>query len=656
MRREARVQIIASVVLVGSLVGSAITSAQVAASLGRNKLTFTDKAVDGDPPQVALGIAMGAFRGFFVNYLWIRANKLKEAGRYHEAVNLSRAITTLQPRFPRVWAFHAWNMTYNISVTAQTPEERWEWVNKGIRLLRNEGIQHNPNELLLYKELAWFYQHKVQGYTDDSNPYYKRAMAAEWTYVLGPPPPPNKAMRDRKVAIEIYATWLETIADAPRTIDDAIEVTPAIADLLVELRNRVGETPGYNLLQRYELQRSAQRSIRAAAFDASMGSRSRAMRELMLDSRYADAWDVLIRTTRRRVLLDEYKMDPRRMVRYTRKFGPLDWRSPATHAVYWSHVGAEECTRVVTSTNFEDMDIINIDRSTMQSLQELFRYGEIYFDPLDFFIRREQSIYFAVPNVHFVQSYNDMLEEAMGRGGFFEDRAERGYTTNSAGYENFLKDAIRFYYRRGERRKAQTYYKKLRNFPGRTTNVFVDPYIAPIDEFIDSQFKEDRFKSPHVAVTEVAAALQGAFVSGLLLGDTELFDDQMTYARRFHAGYMRVQRNPVTASRAVGRMEIMPADFMLMAGIALQQFIGVLNLDDAEQVYLYAPESLKRYAYIAIKPMYEEALNAAVEAGVPDARPFDAVFMEPEGMDMFLRDFKRKLDAVRRRAPPVDSN
>ena len=33
------------------------------------------------------------FRGVFVNWLWMRANELKEAGRYHESVELASAIT-----------------------------------------------------------------------------------------------------------------------------------------------------------------------------------------------------------------------------------------------------------------------------------------------------------------------------------------------------------------------------------------------------------------------------------------------------------------------------------------------------------------------------------------------------------------------------------
>ena len=188
MGRDTRIQLSALVVLLASMGLCGALAPVITTSIGRNKLSFTDRAEEGQPPEIAMGIAMGAFRGVFVNYLWIRANTLKEEGKYHEAIQLSEAITKLQPRFPRVWVFHAWNMAYNISVTTQTATERWGWVNAGIKLLREKGIPANPNDMLLHKELAWIFIHKIQGYTDDANPYYKRRLAEEWHSLLGPPP------------------------------------------------------------------------------------------------------------------------------------------------------------------------------------------------------------------------------------------------------------------------------------------------------------------------------------------------------------------------------------------------------------------------------------------------------------------------------------
>jgi len=163
------VQIICAALVLLAVFGSGIVATQVSAEAGRAQLTYTDNATEGDPPEVAAGIAMGAFRGLFVNYLWMRADRLKQEGKFHEAYELSTAITRLQPRFPRVWSFHAWNMAYNISVATSTTEERWQWVKAGIELLREEGIPKNPNDVQLHRELAWIFNHKVQGFMDDAN-------------------------------------------------------------------------------------------------------------------------------------------------------------------------------------------------------------------------------------------------------------------------------------------------------------------------------------------------------------------------------------------------------------------------------------------------------------------------------------------------------
>ncbi len=72
--------------------------------------------------------ALSIFRSLAINYLWIRAEDLKAAGQYFDALHLSRLICALQPNLAAVWDFQGWNMAYNISVGVPTPPERWNWV------------------------------------------------------------------------------------------------------------------------------------------------------------------------------------------------------------------------------------------------------------------------------------------------------------------------------------------------------------------------------------------------------------------------------------------------------------------------------------------------------------------------------------------------
>src|SRR5210317_127588 len=100
-------------------------------------------SLENAPPSLAFAtVAMGAFRGLIVDILWMRADNLKQEGKFFDAKQLAEWITMLQPRFAAVWDFHAWNMAYNISVAIPNtqPEERWRWVQNGYELLRDKAI------------------------------------------------------------------------------------------------------------------------------------------------------------------------------------------------------------------------------------------------------------------------------------------------------------------------------------------------------------------------------------------------------------------------------------------------------------------------------------------------------------------------------------
>jgi hypothetical protein len=142
--------------------------------------------LENAPPILAFTtVALGGFRGLIANALWIRANELQLEDKYFEQVQLSSWISKLEPHFTQVWLVQAWNMAYNISVKFRAPEDRWRWVQRGIELLRDEGLKYNPKEALIYRELAWFYQHKMGQNLDDAHLYYKYVWAAIMTNAMG---------------------------------------------------------------------------------------------------------------------------------------------------------------------------------------------------------------------------------------------------------------------------------------------------------------------------------------------------------------------------------------------------------------------------------------------------------------------------------------
>lgn len=650
MKADTRVRLIASLLMVGFLAGSVLLSTRINASIGRHKLTYADRSEDGDPPQVALGIAMGAFRGIFVNFLWIRANDLKEAGKYYEAIELSKAITKLQPRFPRVWVFHAWNMAYNISVTTQTPEERWQWVLAGIRLLRDQGIPANPNDLLIHKELAWIFLHKVQGNSDDANPFYKRMMAQEWTVALGPPPSPDAKIRTREQATDQFAAWLQTIVDAPDSLEAVEEDDPSVKTLVERLQKDVGDPIGVELLRRYELNRSIRSSVRSGAMDRAIGAKTVAFRALVDDPAFAAAWPKLLNHVRRRVVIDVYHMEPERMLRYTRKYGPLDWRHPAAHAVYWAARGVEEALTRFNDKNASDFDFVNTDRIVIQGIQELARSGDLFANFLDLTTRPRDCAFLQAPNPNFVQTYGDVLGELVERS--WADTDKRAYSFYSAGYENFLRDFIRYFYRRGQKDIASELYRKLRTFPGQNLN---DPdrsieLSKPLEEFVMDELK-DRQNSPDVAKQEVVGSLQGAFLNGLLAGDDDLFQQQVEYAKLSHRYFFEQQYRITGVSPTVARMEQMDASFPVVAGQVFAEVAASLDVDEAQLMFIRAPDGLRVYAYDLMQQRFREELDRGAAAG---GKKFDEVFPQPAGLEEHRKFMADRLERRNRQRLNVE--
>lgn len=657
MKRDTWIQLIAMLVMVGCLAASGVLAVSLTSSGGRYKLGYADTEVEGQPPQVALGIAMGAFRGLFVNFLWIRANNLKEDGRFYESMDLARAITKLQPRYPQVWVFHAWNMAYNISVQTQTQPERWNWVQSGIKLMRDEGLPANPNDLLMHKELGWLFLHKIGGYMDEANMYYKKRLALEWTNILGPPPTPDYRNRDREKLSDKYVAWIRPIAESPDTLDQVIVREPSVRTLVDRLKSETGFDPDWKVAQNYITLRTIISSSERKVFEKSkfFDERRRLFVGLIEDPAMAKSWPPLLAYIRRRWIIDEYRMEPERMLRYTQTYGPIDWRHFAAHGLYWSQRGVENALERVQQANKKDFDFINAGRVAVQSLQELWRSGDLWFDYLSFLKTGDDRNvnYRASPNVAFIESYKQHLEWFKSLS--WADNPRRVYSFYAAGYDNLMMDAIRFLYRRGQVKLATKYKDELGIWVGQNTN---DPernekLAKPIDEFVKAELVDEALKRPSVMREEIVGALQGAFVNGLLTGDKELFEQQFKYAEMVHKYYFSTQGIQTQVSRDDGgRMAQINRDFRIVAGEEFANMVVILDPDDAERVYDGAPNDLKLWGYDLLRDRYKDYMDDL--AKTKDGRPFEQVFQAPDGLEAHRKMMAERLRAAQGR-PAIEA-
>src|SRR5438552_5252102 len=190
-------------------------ASRVQRSLNRDReqlgLTRIEPLENAPPVLAFTTVALGGFRGLISNALWMRASDLQDEDKFFEMAQLADWITKLEPHFVQVWLVQGWNMAYNISVKFKDFSDRWRWVERGIELLRDEGLRYNPNEILIYRELAWFFQHKMGANLDDANMYYKRQWAEEMTQVFGKKTPDlneliNPQTEDQKQRRELLIT------------------------------------------------------------------------------------------------------------------------------------------------------------------------------------------------------------------------------------------------------------------------------------------------------------------------------------------------------------------------------------------------------------------------------------------------------------------
>jgi hypothetical protein len=508
MTKDRLIQGVAWVGAIGGTVACGMVLPRLTDTSQRHMLRYTDVAVEGAPPVVALGTAIGALRGLIVDYLWIKIQLMKQEGLYYEVMADADLITKLQPRFSAVWAFHGHNMAYNISVAHNTEQERWEWVSAGIELVRNRGLRYNPNDLQLHRELAFWFSHKIEGVADDAHLYYKRELAREWHGLLGEPPYEDEA----RIA------WIRRVADAPRTLDEAERLTPGVTALVDRLHEELApfEQMQFDLDSRFlkahsEWEALKQQSQYAMLFQFEQKMRANnpvfvAFDEIASDPESQEAWDTLLAHVRKRVLLDAYNMDPQLMYEYTRDYGPIDWRSGYAHALYWVLTGSEQGEERVAVSEDDIYRVVNNDRMKLQAMQGLARWGRISFDPFstDWVSR--------FPDPRWIEAIDRYWEEFSLKHEFTRGP---GVDLFKAFHENFLSSSVRELYRSGQFELAQKYLDRLNFLYG--TNNPSEPrliYGLPLDIFVRKQLDGEVEMQPHVAPSEVAASLRSGFLLG----------------------------------------------------------------------------------------------------------------------------------------------
>ena len=412
-------KLIYALVLVVSLVASGLM--QNTLTRQRETLGLTRTAVISNAPPVLAftTVALGGFRGLIANALWIRTTQLQEEGKYFEAVQLADWITTLQPHFSQVWLYQAWNMAYNISVKFPSLEDRWLWVQRGIELLRDQGLRYNPNQALMYRELGWFFQHKMGANLDDAHWVYK----TEW------------------------AAMME-------------EVIP-------------GGRPNYE-----ELFKPSSPEARA----------------------------------RVEKLVSRYKLEPAMMKRVDDTYGPLEWRLPETHAIYWGMMGLEHTA---------GQDRMPLQRLCFQNMLTAFHRGKVITNR---FAKRIE----VVPNLLMVTNASRAYEDSI--------KAEPEQAEHIArAHRNFIKDAVYFLYTNNKPKEAEYWFRRVKDLYGFGPQVGITN--ATMEEYALSRVQEDVNETSRDRQTAILQGMISQSFYNLAMGDEDQAEGLERMVQRVHANY-----------------------------------------------------------------------------------------------------------------------
>ncbi len=406
-------------ILLVSLIASHFSQALL--NRNRENLGLTRTAIISNAPPILAftTVALGGFRGLIANTLWIRTTELQEDGKYFEAVQLADWITKLQPHFTTVWVHQAWNMAYNISVKFPDPEDRWLWVQRGIELLRDEGMRYNPHEVMMYRELGWIFQHKMGAYLDDAHLTYK-------------------------------ARWAQRME----------EVLP-------------GGRPDYPTL------------LQPSTLEA---------------------------TNRLNTLVNRYKLVPPIMKEIDERYGPLEWRLPESHAVYWAYRGLTEAKK--------ESDRAPLRRVVFQSMLTSFQRGRI----LTNIATRTVEL---GPNLNIVantsRAYEDMIAADEKLGDHF-----------AKGHKNFLRDAVYFLYTANREKEAAQWWAYCKKKYG---DQLAEQLNMTVEQFAIDRVSEDvNETSPDRIKAVVTGLLTQGFIA-MANSDDDRGESLLRFATKVYTNY-----------------------------------------------------------------------------------------------------------------------
>lgn len=188
-----------------------------------------------NPSESVPILLLGGFRAIAIDLLWIRGIARHQEKKYYETMAINNLIAKLQPDFPSVWTFQAWNMAYNIAHEWKAFENKWKWIKAGIEFAKRGAVKNQANADIAF-ELGYMYLHlfnrKVFKHADYCRTKLREELnednfeeAAFWLKkaVLFKSKNFNASVMQRMIC---HAYWQAALqAEKDRRLDNALEYT-----------------------------------------------------------------------------------------------------------------------------------------------------------------------------------------------------------------------------------------------------------------------------------------------------------------------------------------------------------------------------------------------------------------------------------------------
>ena len=227
-------------------------------------------------------------------------------------------------------------------------------------------------------------------------------------------------------------------------------------------------------------------------------------------------------------LEEKYKINPAFAEKVNAQWGPLDWRLPEAHAIYWASVGLQKAKDEPDKVKQDDL--IQLQRVIYQSMLQVLHHGRFIADPF----AKSYLFYPLGPNLDVVGNANKAYLTMM--------RENPGMSNNIANaHRNFLRDAVYFLYVNNRKAEAAQWYRYLGElYPDKTV---LDgrpgsyPRTLTLDQYAVGRVQEDLGDTSEERTTSDIQGLLTQAYFALAVGQADQYNGYRNLATQVYRLY-----------------------------------------------------------------------------------------------------------------------